>query len=160
MPLRILLPSIRIQELLHLRHPRIRLRAKPQLYLHQRLETRIQIRHPEVDELGQLGEELVVEGLVGGFGEVGFALCARQLGGVFVGFFDEFFHAGAGGVVVEELVVAFFDAWGFLGLEWVTWKGERWGRGRSTFVYVGEIGAEAGDGFEDCLSIGFMSRWR
>ena len=30
---------------------------------------------------------------------------------VFVGFFDEFFYFGAGGVVVEEFVVAVFDAW-------------------------------------------------
>lgn len=78
--------------------------------LHERLETGIQVGHAQVDELGEFGEELLVEGFVGGTGEVGFAFGARELGGVFVGFLDEFLNAGAGGVVVEEFVVAFFDA--------------------------------------------------
>lgn len=55
---------------------------------------------------------MVVEGFVGGFGEVGVAFGAGEFGGVFVGLFDEFFYFGAGGVVVEEFVVAFFDAFG------------------------------------------------
>ena len=59
----------------------------------------------------EFGKELVVEGFVGCFGEVGVAFGAGEFGGVFVGFFDEFFYFGAGGVVVEEFVVAFFDAW-------------------------------------------------
>lgn len=37
-PTRILIPHTRLQILLHLRHPRIRLRTKPQLNLHQRFE--------------------------------------------------------------------------------------------------------------------------
>lgn len=60
--------------------------------------------------MGQFGEELLVEGLVGGAGEFGFTLCARELRRVFVGFFDELLDAGTGGVVVEEFVVAFFYA--------------------------------------------------
>lgn len=60
--------------------------------------------------MGEFGEELFVQGFVGGSGEFGFALCAGELGGVFVWFFDELFDAGAGGVVVEEFVVAFFNA--------------------------------------------------
>ena len=61
---------------------------------------------------------------------LGLAFRAREFCGIFVGFLDEFFDAGAGGVVVEEFVVAFFDA----------------------VVDVGEVGAEAGDGFEDGFS--------
>ena len=110
MSLRILLPRISIQKLLHLRHTAIRLGAKPQLDFHQGLEARIEVGDAQVDELGQFGEELFVEGFVGGAGEFGFALGARQLGGVFVGLFDELLDAGAGGVVVEEFVVAFFYA--------------------------------------------------
>ena len=112
MPLRILLPGIRIQKLLHLRHTAVRLGAEPQLDLDQGLEAGVQIGDPQVDELGQFGEELLVEGFVGGAGEFGFALRARQLGGVFVGLFDQLLDAGAGGVVVEEFVVAFFYACG------------------------------------------------
>ena len=54
---------------------------------------------------------MVVEGFVGGFCEVGIAFCAGEFGGVFVGFFDELFYFGAGGVIVEEFVVALFDTW-------------------------------------------------
>lgn len=111
MALRILLPRIRIQILLHLRHPAIRLGAKPQLDLHERLEARVQVGNAQVDELREFGEELFVEGFVGGLGEFGFALGTGEFGGVLVGLFDKPFDAGAGGVVVEEFVVALFDAW-------------------------------------------------
>ena len=78
---------------------------------------------------------MLVEGFVGGFGEVGVAFCAGEFGGVFVGFFDEFFYFGAGGVVVEEFVVAFFDAWmGELVRVWEEW----WvwfGGGRKTYIH-------------------------
>ena len=60
--------------------------------------------------MGQFGEELLVEGFVCGAGEFRFPLCARELGSVFVGLFYEFLDACAGGVVVEEFVIAFFDA--------------------------------------------------
>lgn len=60
--------------------------------------------------MGEFGEELFVQGFVGGAGEFGFALCAGQLGGVFVGFFNELFDAGASSVIVEEFVVTFFNA--------------------------------------------------
>ena len=66
---------------------------------------------------------MVVEGFVGGFGEVGVAFGAGEFGGVFVGLFDEFFYFGAGGVVVEEFVVAFFDAW--VGVGWLV-RSEEW----------------------------------
>lgn len=53
---------------------------------------------------------MLVESLVGGSCEVGFAFCPGEFRRIFVGFFDEFFYLGARGVVVKELVVAFFDA--------------------------------------------------
>lgn len=124
---RILIPRLRIKVLLHLRHTRVRLRTEPELDLDQRLEAGIEVRNAQVDQLGEFGEELVVQLLVGLLGHFGFPLCAGQLGCVFVGFLDELLHLGAHGVVVEEFVVAFLDA----------------------FVYVGEVGAEAGDGVED-----------
>ena len=128
-PLRVLLPRIGIQKLLHLRHPAIRLGTEPQLDLHQSLEARIQIRYAQVDELRQFGEELLVQGFVGGAGEFGFTLRARELGGVFVGLFDEFLDACARGVVVEEFVVAFFYACrGRLG-DWARDRGKRRARG-------------------------------
>lgn len=60
--------------------------------------------------MGQFREELVVEGFVGGAGEFGFALGAGEFGWVFVWFFYQFFYAGAGGVVVEQFMVALFYA--------------------------------------------------
>lgn len=124
---RILIPRLRIKILLHLGHPRIRLRTKAQLNLNQSLETGIQVRHAQVDQLGKLGEQLLVELLVGLLGHFGLALGPGQLRRVLVGLFDELLDLGAHGVVVEELVVALFDA----------------------FVDVGEVGAEAGDWVED-----------
>ena len=108
--LRILLSRVRVQELLHLRHSRVRFGAEPQLDLDQRLERRIQIRHAKVDQLRQFRKELFVQGLVGGFGKVGFPLCAGQLRGVFVGLFHQLLHLGTCGVVVEELVIPFLNA--------------------------------------------------
>lgn len=126
--LSILLPNVLIQILLHLRHAAIRLRAEPQLNLDQRLEARIQIRHSQIDQLGDLGDELLVQGIVCGFRGRGFLLRAGQFGDVFVGLLDEPLYFCAQVVVVEGLVGAFFDAG----------------------VYVGEVGAEAGYGVEDC----------
>ena len=92
--------------------------------------------------MGEFGEELVVEGFVGGFCEVGVAFGAGEFGGVFVGFFDEFFYFGAGSVVVEEFVVAFFDAWvgvvsgdgwGRLGVGGEEWRGLAW-MGDETYI--------------------------
>ena len=70
---------------------------------------------------------MFVELLVGLFGDVSLALCPRQFRDVFVRFLDEFLDFGAHAVEVEEFVVAFLDA----------------------FVYVGEVGAEAGYWFQD-----------
>lgn len=110
MPLRILLPRVGIEELLHLRHPRIRLGAEAQLDLHQGLEAGVEVRHAQIDELRQLREELLVESFVGGAGEIGFPFRAGKFRGVLVGFLHQLLDAGTGGVVIEELVVAFFDA--------------------------------------------------
>lgn len=110
MPLRVLFPRVRVEELLHLRHSGVRFGAEAQLDLHQGLEAGVEVRYAQIDELRQFGEELLVECFVGGAGEIGFAFCARKFRGVLVGFFHELFDAGAGGVVIEELVVAFFDA--------------------------------------------------
>lgn len=110
MALRILLPRVGVQELLHLRHPAVGLGAEAQLDLHQGLEAGVQVGHAQVNELGQFREELLVEGLVGGAREVGLALGAGQFRRVLVRFLDELLDAGPGGVVVEEFVVAFLDA--------------------------------------------------
>jgi len=108
MALRVLLPRICIQKLLHLRHPRVGFRTEPELNLDEGLEARVKIGHTEIDELGQFGEELLVQCLIGSFGEVRLPLCARELRGVFIGLFDEFLHLSTGGVVIEELVIALF----------------------------------------------------
>lgn len=121
---RILISRLSIKILLNLRHTRIRLCAKAQLNLDQGLETGIQIWHAQIDELGQFVEELLVELFVCLLCDFGFALCARKFCRVLVGFLDEALDFGAHGVVVEKFVVALFDA----------------------FVYVGEVGAETGDG--------------
>ncbi len=170
MALRVLFPRIRIQKLLHLRHTAVRFGAESQLDLDQGFETRVEIGDPEVDELGELGEELFVEGFVGGAREFGVAFGPREFGRVFVGFFDQFFHSCPRGVVIEEFVVALFYAWrerGFKG--WVDCseggggeerrerererekKKERGGGGGRTFVDVRKVGAEARDWFENRL---------
>lgn len=110
MALGVLFARIGIQELLHLRHATVRLGAEPELDLDQGFEAGVEVGDTEIDELGQFGEELFVEGFVGGAGEFRVAFGPGQFGGVFVGFFDEFFDAGARGVVVEEFVIAFFYA--------------------------------------------------
>ena len=51
MSLRIHLPRVCIEILLHLRHARICLGAKPQLDLNEGLETGVQIRHAQIDQL-------------------------------------------------------------------------------------------------------------
>ena len=74
------------------------------------LEAWVEIRHTEIDQLGQFRKELLVEGFVGGFGKIGFTLGAREFGGILVRLFDEFLYFGAGGVIIEEFMVAFFNA--------------------------------------------------
>lgn len=126
----ILLPRIRIQILLHLCHPRIRLRAEPQLNLHQRFKRRVQIRNTQRNQLRQLGLQLLIQLLVRLTRNFAFLLHARQLGGILVGLLDKTLHLGANAVVVLEASVALFDA----------------------FVYVGEVGAEAGYWVKNAVS--------
>lgn len=110
MPLRILLSGVRIQKLLHLCHPRIRFRTESQLDLHKGLKARIKVWYAQVNQLGQLGEKLLVQGIVGSLRQLGFSFCAGELGRIFIGLLDEFFDLGTGGIVVEEFVVTLFDA--------------------------------------------------
>lgn len=181
MALGVLLPRIRVEELLHLSHATVRLSAEAQLNFDQRLKARVQVGHAQVDELRQFGEELLVQLLVGRFRDLGFALGARELGWVLVWFLDEFLHAGPRGVVVEEFVIALFDA--CLCGKWLVSYEDRciWclrrvlrslsGRGsaacrmilqascqwchrrRLTLVYVRKVVAETGYWFQDCLSV-------
>jgi hypothetical protein len=123
----VLVARLGIKILLDLRHARVCLCAEAQLNFDKGLEAGIEVRHAQVDELREFVEELLVQLLVGMLGHFSFALCARQLGHVLVGFLGELLDLGTHRVVVQELVVAFLDA----------------------FVYVGEVGAEAGDGVED-----------
>ena len=116
--LRVLLPRVGVEELLDLRHAAVGLGAEAQLDLDEGLEARVEVGHTQVDELRQFGEELLIERFVGRAGEFGVALGAGELGRVFVGLFDEFLDAGAGRVVVEEFVVAFFYAYGRDYVEW------------------------------------------
>ena len=97
--------------MLDLSHAGVSLRAKAQLDLDKGFEAGVQVRHAQVDELRQFREELVVEGFVGGAGELGFALGAGKFAWVFVWFFHQFFYAGASRVVVEQFVVTFFYAY-------------------------------------------------
>lgn len=128
---RVLISRLRIEVLLHLSHARVGLGAEPQLDLDEGLKAGVEVGHAEVDQLRKLGEELLVELLVGLLGDFGLALGARQLGGVLVGLLDELLHLGAHSVVVKEFVVALLDA----------------------LVDVGEVGAKAGYRFEDGCSI-------
>jgi hypothetical protein len=131
----ILISGLRIKILLDLSHATVRFGAESELDFDERFERRIEVWDAEIDELGEFGEELFVELLVGLLCHFGLSLCARQFGHVLVGLFYQLLDLGADGVVVEELVVAFLDA----------------------FVDVGEVGAEAGDGFEDSRSGGLQS---
>ena len=106
----VLLARVGVEVLLHLSHAGIGLGTEAQLDLDERLEARVEVWHAQVDELGEFGEELLVERLVGRLGQFGFAFGAWQLGGVLVGFLYQLLDFGACGVVVEELVVAFLDA--------------------------------------------------
>ena len=95
---------------------------------------------------------MLVERLVGGSGELGFTLGAREFGRVFVRFFDELFDTRPRGIVVEQFVVAFFDACMNVEVSEGCEEGEVEGCHKSrTFVNVGKVGAEAGDRFKDGL---------
>ena len=127
----ILLARVSVQVLLNLGHAAVSLGAEAQLDLDQGFKRRVEIWHAQVDELGELGEELVVELLVGLLGEFSVLLGAWQLSGVLVGLLDETLDLSAHGVVVEEFVVALLDA----------------------FVDVGEVSAEAGYWLQDSGSV-------
>ena len=134
-PACILLPRILIQILLHLRHARVRLGAEPQLNLDQGLEAGVEVRHAEVDELGDLLLELIVEGLVGGAGHLGLFLGARQLRHVLVRLLGQPLDFGAQAVVVRQLMLSLLHA----------------------LVDVREVGAEAGYGLQDAFPKGLVN---
>lgn len=152
--LRVLLPRLSIEVLLDLGHAAVSLGAKAQLDLDESLEGGVEVGNTQVDKLGQLSAELLVELLVGSLGHVLFLLGTGELGHILVRFVDEALDFGAQGIVVEELVAAFLDACG--------WKLrsahpiERLdtcvcGKGH-TFVHIGKIGAEPGDGLQNSSS--------
>ena len=106
----ILLARVGIEMLLNLRHAAVGLGAEFELDLDQSLEAWVEIGDAQIDELRELGRELLVELLVGGFGHLRLFLGTRELGGVLVGLLDEFLDLGTHGVVVEELVVTLLNA--------------------------------------------------
>lgn len=73
---------------MHLRHTRVGLGTEAQLDLDKGLEAGVEVGHAQVDELGKLGEELLVEGFVGGARELGLALGPGQLGRVLIRLLD------------------------------------------------------------------------
>lgn len=107
----VLLAGVGVQVLLDLGHAGVSLGAEAELDLDEGLEARVQVRDAEVDELGELREELVIELLIGGLGHLGLLLGAGELGHVLVGLLNELLDLGAHGVVVKELVVALLDAY-------------------------------------------------
>ena len=128
----ILVSCIRIEILLDLRHSRVRLGTEPQLDLDQGLEAGVEVGHSQVDELGQLACEGLVELVVCGFGELLVLFCARQLGDVLVGLVGQLLDLCAHAVVVHLLVLALGDAG----------------------VDVREVAAEALDGVEHGGAVG------
>ena len=108
--LSVLLAGICVKVLLDLSHAGVGLGAEAELDLYQSLEAGIEVGDTEVDELRELGEQLVVELLVRGLGQLGVLLSTGKLGDVLVRLLDELLDLGAHGVVVEELVVALLDA--------------------------------------------------
>jgi hypothetical protein len=152
----VLLPRVRVEILLDLGHARVRLGAEAQLDLDEGLERGVEVRHAQVDELRQLGEQLLVERLVRLLCELRLALGARQLRGVLVRLLDQFLDAGSRGVVVEQLVITLLDACRatVVSVDVVacrcvgTGRERRRGRGGGvlTFVDIGKVVAEAHDG--------------
>ena len=128
----VLVSCVGIEILLNLGHARVGLSAEPQLDLDQGLEAGVQVGHAQVDQLGQLGGQHLVELVVGGLCHLLVLLGARQLGHVLVGLVSQLLDLGTGAVIVEGLVVALGDA----------------------AVDVGEVGAEALDGVEDGGAVG------
>lgn len=114
-----------------LSHARVCLGTETQLNLDEGFKAGVEVGHAEVDELGEFGEKLLVQLLVGLLGHFGFALGTGQLCNILVRLLDEALDLGAHGIVVEEFVVAFLDA----------------------LVDIGEVGAEAGDGVEDGCTV-------
>lgn len=53
---------------------------------------------------------MLVELFVSLLRDLSFSLGAGQFGNILVGFFDEFFDSRTNGIIVEELIVALFDA--------------------------------------------------
>lgn len=128
----ILISCVGIQILLNLGHSRVGFGAKAQLDLHEGLETGVQVGYAQVDQLGQLGGEHLIQLVVCSLGHLFVLLGARQLGHILVGFVGQFLDLGAGSVVVEGFVIALRDA----------------------AIDVGEVGAEALDGIEDGGAVG------
>lgn len=125
----VLVSCIRIEVLLHLRHPGVCFGAEAQLNLDQRFEAGVEVRHPQVDQLWEFVEQLLVELLVCLLGHLRLSLGAWQFGRVLVGLLDQLLDLGSHRIVIEELVVSLLDA----------------------LVDIGEVGTEAGDRLENGL---------
>lgn len=110
MSLGILVPRLGIKVLLYLSHTAIGFGTESKLDLDEGLEGRIEVRNTQVDELGQLGTELLVQLLVGDPGHILLLFGTRQLSDILVGLFHEALDLGAEGIVIEKFVGPLFDA--------------------------------------------------
>ena len=89
---------------------RVPLSTEPQLDLDQRLKRRIVERHPQCNQLRQLGLELVIQLVVNLFGHRQFLLGAWQLGRIFGRFIDQPSNFGFALLIVNLLVCSLLIA--------------------------------------------------
>lgn len=128
----ILVSCVGVEVLLDLGHARVGLCAEAQLDFDEGLEAGVEVGDAQVDELGQLAGQGLVELVVGSLGKLLVLFGARQLGDVLVGLVGQLLDLGAHAVVVHLLVLALGDAG----------------------VDVGKVAAEALDGVEDGGAVG------
>jgi hypothetical protein len=107
----ILLTGIGIEVLLNLGHARVGFSAESELNLYESFEAWIEIWDTEIDELRELGEQLLVQLLVCCLGHLGLLLGAGELGDILVRLLNELLDLSTHGVIVQELVVALLDTW-------------------------------------------------
>lgn len=107
----ILISGLGVQILLDLGHPAVGLGTESELDLDQGLEGRVEVRNAQVDKLGKLGAQLLVQLFVGGLRHILFFLGAGQLGDILVRLVDQALDFGAERIIVKELVASLLDAY-------------------------------------------------